>query len=503
MLNFRSTADAAHNLRIATCRRFDRVPLILVFCVMVGIYSSSVLAAATEQKPNIIFILADDLGYGDVGCYGQQKIKTPCLDRMAAEGMRFTDAYAGAAVCAPSRCILMTGLHIGHARIRGLREATQPGATLEAEDVTVASVLKEAGYTTGIIGKWGLGETSKNKQGLPWRHGFDFFYGYLKHGHAHNYYPDFLWRNQTQEKLANVLAKNPAFSNRVAEKKLQYSHDLMAAESLKFVREHKVEPFFLYLAYTLPHANNEAGDEGMEVPDYGAYADTDWPKPEKGKAAMISRLDSDIGRLFALLKQLQIDDNTLVLFSSDNGPPANEGGRLPEFNDSNGSLRGFKGSVTEGGVRVPFIARWPGRVPAGAACKDPISFADMMPTLANLTGGNAPSGLDGMDVSPTFLGKSQPELSNRFLYWEFGKDGVMEQAARWNKWKTVRDPKTKQMKLYDLTADLGESRDIATKHPDIVAKFNDYYRTARTESPEWPLLPRAGSGRKSNSAAGR
>jgi uncharacterized sulfatase len=451
--------------------------------------------AADTAKPNIIFILADDLGYGDLGCYGQQQIKTPNLDRMAADGMRFTDAYAGAAVCAPSRCVLMTGRHIGHAHIRGNREATQPGAALSADDVTVARILKDAGYATAIVGKWGLGETAKNKQGLPWRHGFDFFYGYLKQGHAHNYYPEYLWRNQTREKLANILATDPAFKGNVSAKKVQYSHDLFVDEGLKFVREHQDQPFFLYWAFTIPHANNEAGKDGMEVPDFGEYAHTGWPDPEKGKAAMISRMDDGIGRLLALLKELQIDDNTLVIFTSDNGPPADEGGRLPEFNDSNGPLRGFKGDVTEGGIRVPFIARWPKRIAAGAASGSPITFADMMPTLATVAGGHAPSGNDGLDFTPTLAGKQQPELSDRFLYWEFGKVGVYAQAARWQQWKFVRDLRKKTNELYDLSADVGETRDIAADHPQIVAKFDAYLQNARDDTPLWPLTAPAKSER--------
>jgi arylsulfatase A-like enzyme len=464
----------------------------------------SATADADTQKPNIVLILADDLGYGDLGCYGQKEIKTPNLDRMAAEGLRFTQAYAGATVCAPSRCVLMTGLHVGHARIRGNREAFKPGAGLEASDITVAEVLKDAGYTTALIGKWGLGETSKNTDGLPWDQGFDFFYGYLKHGHAHNYYPEFLWRNQTPEKLPNVVAKNPRFKGNVSEKKTQYSHDLFADESLKFVREHKDTPFFLYLAFTIPHANNEAGERGMEVPDYGDYADRDWPAPEKGKAAMISRMDSDIGSLLALLQELKIDDQTLVIFTSDNGPPKNEGGRLPEFNDSNGPLRGHKGEVTEGGIRVPFIARWPGRIAEGVTIDSAVTGADLMPTLAAIASATAPSGIDGLDVSPTLFGKNQPQLSGRFLYWEWGKVDVGAQAARWNNWKTIRDPKTGKIGLYDLATDIGETRDVAAEHPDIVAKFETYYWTARTDSQLWPmnaLSKNEKNARRNNSAA--
>jgi arylsulfatase A-like enzyme len=448
-------------------------------------------AGADAQKPNVIFILSDDLGYGDLGCYGQQRIKTPCLDRMADEGLRFTQAYAGGTVCAPSRCVLMTGLHGGHARIRGNKDARTPGAALLDEDVTVAEILKEAGYTTGVIGKWGLGEVTKNMQGLPRRQGFDYFIGYLKHGEAHNYYPAYLWRNESRVKLPNVISKDPALRHNVAEKKVQYSHDLFAKEALQFVRDHQHEPFFLYLALTIPHANDEAGDRGMEVPDYGQYADLDWPEPQKAHAAMITRMDGDVCRLLELLAELGLDENTLVIFTSDNGPHR-EGGNDPDFNDSNGPLQGYKGNLTEGGIRVPTIARWPGHVPAGKTCDSPIYFADVMPTLAALCGGQAPSGIDGVDFSPTLLGSNQPELADRFLYWEWNKNGLRNQAARWRNWKALRDPQTKALKLYNLASDVGEEHDVAAQHPDIVAKFNDYFRTARTKSPNWPAKITAG-----------
>jgi arylsulfatase A-like enzyme len=447
---------------------------------------------AAANKPNIIFILADDLGYGDVGCYGQKRIKTPNIDRMASEGLRFTQAYAGATVCAPSRCVLMTGLHGGHARVRGLDPPYLPGLYLVDSDETVAEVLKDAGYATGVIGKWGLGVTkagSKDaEQGLPRRQGFDYFFGYLAHGHAHNYYPDFLWRNESKFPLANKISKNPEFNGLVAETKTEYAHDLLAKDSLKFVRDHKDKPFFLYVAFTIPHANDEAGEHGMEVPDLGEYANLDWPEPQKGHAAMITRMDGDIGRLLALLRELKIDDNTLVIFSSDNGPHK-EGGCDPNFNDSNGPLRGMKGDLWEGGIRVPMIARWPGHVPAGKMSESPVYFADVMPTLAALGGGKAPAKIDGIDISPTLFGSDQPELYDRFMYWEFDKDGLQKQAARWRKWKAVKAPHTKPVELFNLSSDIGEERDVAAAHPDIVAKLNKYIRTARTDTPDWPMPP--------------
>ncbi|HEX4413211.1 MAG TPA: arylsulfatase [Lacipirellulaceae bacterium] len=455
---------------------------------------------STERRPNIIFILADDLGYGDVGCYGQKQIKTPQLDQMAADGLRFTQAYAGAPVCAPSRCVLMTGLHQGHARVRGNVEAMSLPATLLADDVTVATVLKDAGYKTALIGKWGLGEPQKNAQGLPNRHGFDYFYGYLKQGHAHNYYPDYLWRNESKVKLPNVISDDPALRHNVSSKRVEYSHDLFAQETLKFVREHKDQPFFLDLSLTIPHANDEAGDKGMEVPSLGEYEKKDWPEPQKGYAAMVTRMDADIGRLFALLKELKIDDNTLVIFTSDNGPHQ-EGGFNPRFFDSNGPLRGFKGNVTDGGIREPMIARWPGHVPAGKTTDAPVYFADMMPTFAKLTGAKAPSGIDGVDISPTLDGKDQPALSERFMYWEFDRDGVVAQSARYGKWKADREPKTSKIELYDLSNDAGESHNVADEHADILAKFTEYFRTARKDSPTWPMVVKTKPGAKSGGAS--
>lgn len=452
------------------------------------------------KQPNVVFILADDLGYGDVGCYGQKRIKTPSLDRMAAEGLRFTQAYAGAAVCAPSRCVLMTGLHGGHARVRGNIPATDPGAALRPEDVTVARVLKNAGYTTAVIGKWGLGEPTSNKQGLPGRQGFDYFFGYLKQGHAHNYFTDYLWRNELKVKLPNVISDDPALKHNVASKKVQYTHDLFAEDALKFVREHKNEPFFLYLAFTIPHANDEAGKNGMEVPDYGEYANLDWPEPQKGHAAMITRMDRDIGRLLDLLGELKLDENTLVIFTSDNGPHR-EGGNDPDFNDSNGPLRGYKGSVTEGGIREPMIARLPGRVPAGKTSDSPVYFADVMPTLAALCGGKAPEHIDGLDFSPTLFGSQQPELADRFMYWEFDRDGLVAQAARWRNWKAIHDASAKTCELYDLRNDVGEKHNLAKEHPEIAAKFTDYFRTARTDSPNWPVKLRPGRAKTSAEAA--
>jgi len=443
-------------------------------------------AAALRGRPNIIFILADDLGYGDLGCYGQEVIRTPNLDRMAAEGMVFTDHYAGTCVCAPSRCSLMTGLDTGHTYIRGNSEVQPMGQLpLPAEMVTLPKLLKQAGYTTALIGKWGLG--GPDSTGTPNKQGFDTFFGYLCQRHAHNYYPEFLFRNDERVPLANeVKPVNPPGG--VATKRVQYSHDLFAAAALDFVMRDRRKPFFLYLAYTIPHANNEAKQDGMEVPSYGPYANEDWPRPQKGHAAMITRMDADIGRLLLRLKTLGLDEKTLVLFSSDNGPHK-EGGADPEFFGSSGPLRGQKRDLYEGGIRVPLIARWPGHIAAGSGTNHACAFWDFLPTCCDLAGVTPPEGIDGISILPTLLGKPEEQEKHPYLYWEFHEQGK-KQAVRMGDWKAVRlnvakDPNA-PIELYNLKDDLGEERNVADQHPEIVEKMAEIMRTARTPSERWP-----------------
>ena len=439
--------------------------------------------AQARRKPNIIFIMADDLGYGDLGCYGQKQIQTPDLDRMAKEGVRFTDVYAASTVCAPSRCGLMTGYHMGHAWVRG-----NGRVPLRPEDVTVAECLKRAGYATGIVGKWGIGEAGST--GIPNKQGFDYWFGYLNQRHAHNYWPAFLWRNETKVKLRNEVNHTVGGRDRspggVATRRIDYSHDLMATEALAFVEKHKAEPFFLYLALTIPHANNEAGREGMEVPDLGQYADKDWPPAQKGTAAMISRMDRDIGRLFALLKKLGLDDDTIVFFTSDNGPHR-EGGNNPDFFDSNGPLRGIKRDLYEGGIRVPMIVRWPGNTKAGRVCSEPWAFWDFLPTACELAGVAPPKGIDGISMLPAVLGK--PQKSHDYLYWEFF-EGAYKQAVRMGKWKGVRFGTAEPLELYGLEADIGETKNVAAQQPDVVKQIERIMASARTNSPHKMWQPR-------------
>ena len=418
------------------------------------------------SQPNIIFILADDLGYGDLGCYGQKKIRTPNIDRLAAEGMRFTQCYAGSTVCAPSRSVLMTGLHTGHTRIRGNAKR----ALLEA-DVTVAEVLAGAGYTTGAVGKWGLG--LENSSGHPNRQGFKEWFGFLDQTLAHNYYPEFLWRNDRKW----ICRENAGGAKGL------YAHDKFTQVATNFIRQNYLDPYFLYLAYTIPHANNERKAKGMEVPSDAPYSREPWPEPERNKAAMISRLDRDVGVILEQLKTLNMDQNTAVFFTSDNGPHR-EGGNDPAFFNSSGPLRGIKRDLYEGGIRVPMIVRWPGRVAAGAVSDFPWGFQDFLPTAAEMAGAEPPGRLDGISVLPLLLGQKQTNR-HEFLYWEFHEKGF-HQAVREGDWKAVRRA-GKPVELYDLKTDLAEKNDLAAQKPDIAERLAARLQSARTESEWWPV----------------
>jgi arylsulfatase A-like enzyme len=457
--------------------------------VAAAFLAAPVRSADPDRPPNIIFILADDLGYGDLGCYGQQKIQTPNLDRLAAEGMRFTQFYAGSTVCAPSRCALMTGLHTGHGYIRGNgRENLRP------EDVTVARVLKQRGYATGLVGKWGLGH--EGSTGVPTEQGFDDFFGYLDQVHAHNYYPSFLLRNGERVALPNVVANEGPFGQGVATKKVQYSHDLMSDEALGFIDRHQDKPFFLYLAWTVPHANNEAGRQGMEVPDYGPYANRDWPEPQKGHAAMITRMDQDVGKLLARLKRHGIDERTIVFFSSDNGPHR-EAGIDPDFADSNGPLRGIKRSLHDGGIRVPMLVRWPGKIAAGAVSDFVGAFWDVLPTLAELAGAgdHVPAGLDGLSFVPTLVGRGHEQQQHDHLFWFFYEQGGAR-AMRRGAWKAVQQPLDSPVRLYDLAEDVGEQNDVAASQPEIVADLQRRMEETYVPSARWRFPATADAGSK-------
>lgn len=472
----------------------------LTFCA-IELNAAAANKPSPTRPPNIIFILADDLGYGDLGCYGQERIQTPNIDRLAAEGMRFTQCYAGSTVCAPSRSALMTGQHTGHTRVRG-----NNAYPLQPDDVTVAEVLKDAGYTTALVGKWGLG--LQNTTGAPSKQGFDEFVGFLGQTHAHEYYPTSIWRHSS---VANAAFPEfggkefivPLDGNTNGQRGV-YVHDVFTKSATNFVTSNREKPFFLYLAYTAPHANNELGratGNGMEVPSDEPYSKENWPQPEKNKAAMIARLDRDIGKLMEFLKGYGLDTNTIVFFTSDNGPH-NEGGVKAAFHNSSGPLRGIKRDMYEGGIRVPMIVRWPGQIKAGAMSEFPWAFWDILPTAAAIAGAtnSLPKNLDGMSVLPTLLGKEQKP--HEFFYWEFHEKGS-KQAVRMGDWKAVRLAMNKPLELYNLKTDLGETNNVAAAHPEIVAKIGEYLKTARRESPRWPLaLPsKAGERAPAESAA--
>lgn len=434
------------------------------------------------RRPNIIFILADDLGSGDLGCYGQTRIKTPNLDKMAGEGIRFTSFYAGSTVCAPSRAALMLGKHTGHLNIRGNAQ----GQSLQPDEVTVAKILKESGYRTGLIGKWGLGD--EGSAGVPDKQGFDEFVGYLNQTHAHDYYTDHLWRHDPTTGFDGRMPIGSAIGQPG-----EYTHDLFTTAALNFVRNNKPDqfnkhrPFFLYLAYTIPHANNEAGratGNGMQVPSDAPYADEQWAQVEKNKAAMITRMDTDIGRLMDKLKQLKIDDNTAVFFTSDNGPHK-EGGVDPKFFNSSGSFRGTKRDLYEGGVRVPMIVRWPAKIRPGQVSDFVWAFWDFLPTVTEIAFVKPRKDIDGFSVLPLLVGKEQTNRHD-FLYWEFHERGF-QQAVRMGDWKAIRPQASEPLELYNLKTDPAEKQNVAGQNPEVVAKLEKYLKTARAESNRWPI----------------
>ena len=439
--------------------------------------------AGRPARPNIVFILADDLGYGDVGCYGQTKIKTPSIDKLAAEGMKLLQHCSGSPVCAPSRCTLLTGKHTGHAYIRDNGELETEGQRpLPPGTQTIGTLLRKAGYATAAAGKWGLG--GPGSTGEPSLQGFDHFYGYLCQRHAHTYYPDYLWRDGKKE----ILEGNKDG------KQGQYSHDLIAEEALKFIKEHKDRPFFLYVPFTIPHVSLQVPEDSVaeyrekwpETPFKGNHYAAH-PTPRAAYAAMITRMDRDVGRILSLLKDLGLDESTIVFFTSDNGPTY-AGGADATFFQSAGPLRGLKGSVHEGGIHVPFIARWPGRIPAGSTTSHVSAFWDVLPTLCEIAGAQILEPIDGISFLPTLLGKGG-QKEHAHLYWEYPSAGGL-QAVRMGNWKGVRLNVKKKadgpIQLYDLAGDPGETLDVAAAHPEVVEQMRKIM-AERTPSvfPEW------------------
>lgn len=449
------------------------------------------VAFGQATKPNIIFILADDLGYGELGSYGQKLIQTPHLDRMAAEGMKFTQFYAGSTVCAPSRSVLMTGMHMGHTTVRGNAGGRNMEAqSLSAKDVTVAKVLQQAGYATGLVGKWGLGELKQ--EGEPRKQGFDYFFGYLNQTHAHNHFPTYLIRNGERVPLPNDLTQLGTHEDAgYATKRVAYGSDVLQQDALEFVERNRAKPFFLYYSLVTPHANNErsrALGEGNEVPDQEIYKNKPWNDATKNHAAMVTRMDRDVGALLAKLKELGLDEKTLVMFSSDNGPHKEGGPQYdPAFFNVSGPFTGLKRSLTDGGIRVPFIARWPGKIKAGAVSEHVGYFGDITATFAELAGGKAPSPIDSISFVPTLLGRGS-QKKHEYLYWEFYEQGVSQAVLIEGRWKAMRlKSPSAPLQLFDLKNDVAEKTDVAAKNTQIVARAENIMKTARYDNAHWKL----------------
>ena len=444
-------------------------------CLLALWCTAAVSQAAEPARPNLIFILSDDLAQGDVGCYGQKLIQTPSLDRMAREGTRYTQAYCGTTVCAPSRTSLITGLHMGHSPIRANREIQPEGQMpLPEGTFTVAKLLKPAGYATAVVGKWGMGMF--DTPGSPLKNGFDLFFGYNCQRHAHSYFPTYLYDDDRRIDLPGNDG-----STRVEAKGPIYAQDLIAADALRWIHTHKDEPFFLFYAITLPHG-------AFQINDQGIYKDKPWTDQQKNYAAMVTRLDADMGNLLDLLVELGIDKNTLVMFSGDNGSsfdPKSEIGRL--FDQTmGGKLRGFKRSMYEGGLRQAAFAWWPGTVPAGRVSDEPWAFWDYLPTVAELTGTELPPTYtpDGLSLA-TFL-KGGPAPRRDYFYWELHEQGSI-QAVRWGNWKAVKNGPSQPIEIYDLQADVGETKNLAADDPDLVTQAEQLMKSARTEDPNWPM----------------
>jgi arylsulfatase A-like enzyme len=471
------------------------IRLILIPTIFLLFAGTSHGQKENNPPPNIIFILSDDLSWGDIGCYGQKKIKTPNIDQLAREGIKFTQAYAGNSVCAPSRSSLMQGLHPGHARVRGnsrasFRESLQPG------DITVASVLKQAGYKTGLFGKWGL--ALYNQAGIPNNMGFDEFFGYLNQQQAHTYYPEFLYHNQERVyypenaghyKYENYSKQSPydrdgrVLPNGIKDpSKAKNAFDEYCERSLEFVRKNKNDPFFLYLAYTIPHGP-------LIVPDLGEYKDKDWPIQHKEWAAMITRMDTEVGKLLKLIDDLGLDENTVIFFASDNGSSSGyesrylkekPGPTLTDFFDLASPTRGKKGDSYDGAFHVPALARWPGKIAPNQVSDHIWAFWDFLPTAAEMAGAQAPSGIDGISIVPTLLGKGKQQQHD-YLYWEF----TQNQAVRKGKWFAHR-ANGGAIELYDLISDPQQSIDLSKSNRKEVKKIAQIMDEAHTPSDVWP-----------------
>jgi arylsulfatase A-like enzyme len=451
---------------------------LLVSILALALAAGGAGAGTRAAGPNVILILADDLGWGDLGSYGQQEIQTPHLDRLAAEGMRFTQFYAGSSVCAPSRSCLMTGRHNGRGRVR---DNVPHGVHLLAGDRVIPEVLREAGYRTGGFGKWSLGD--HGEAGAPWLKGFDEYYGYPNQDHAHFYYPHFLWDT-------NRVVLLPGNRPGVPAARREYAPDLLLTRAVRFLEETRKDrrPFFLYFPTILPHWSEFPKDspDSHPVPEDAPYSERPWPQVERNYAAMVTRLDRDVGRLLAKLGELGLERDTLVLFTSDNGP-SGETIHRPDFFRSAGPFRGSKRHLHEGGIRVPLLARWPAVIAPGQVSRVLAGHWDILPTLAELAGAPPGGDIDGISLASVFRGRPRPR-EHEFLYWDYGhtRDAFL-QAVRAGDWKAVRTALNRPTELYDLAADPGESRDLARERPEIVARLEGLMRQAFEPSPDYPL----------------
>jgi arylsulfatase A-like enzyme len=429
---------------------------------------------ATGDQPNILYVMLDDAGYGDFGAFGSPHVQTPAFDRMCREGMRFTHHYSGSAVCAPTRCVLMTGLHTGHCRRRDNTVSAhaedflpnRPLVFLEPEDLTVAEVLRSAGYVTGGIGKWGLGNPGTN--GSPDKQGFDHFYGYLDQVHAHDYYPQWLWKNGMREELAGNLDG----------KQQTYTHDLFEQDTLDFIRRNQDDRFFLYLPYTLPHGKYVIPETDPAV---ALYEQAPWPQQVKNYAAMITRADRSIGAMLNLLKELKLDEKTIIFYTSDNGPNR----PFVKPLKSAGQFRGIKRQLYEGGIRAAMAVRWPGQIKANTRSEFVWSMIDFFPTACELAGTASPEHLDGRSVLPTLRGREQSPHDH--IYWEIHHP--FQQAVRSGQWKAIRFGTDQPLELYDVLADPGESKNVAAMHPEEAARIEGIMSTSHTPSRYFPAKP--------------
>ena len=444
-----------HNLR--------RV-LLCLSASMVSWQLVSAVVLATD-RPNIVYIMSDELAYYEVGYMGHTELKTPRIDRMASEGLRFTNALAGSPVCAPLRCNLMTGKHSGHASVR----RNDGGTPLRADEPTIASMLKSLGYATGGFGKWGAG--GRGSTGVPEMHGFDLFFGYYDQVHAHSFYPPYLIRNSEEVMLPG---------NSGGRSGQTYSHYEIMREGLKFIRDHKNGPFFCYLPITPPHGMYDIPDTD---PSWALFKDKDWPAEAKRYAAMVHMVDRNVGEVLDLLQELDLEQNTIVFFSGDNGGQDRfktkdrpRGFFGPNVNPVTGvEFRGGKGNLYEGGLRIPSIVRWPGKIDAGRVSDLVWYQPDVFPTLAELTGGTAPDDLDGISILPEILGEQRAgrkQAEHPFLYWEFGS----QTAVRMGQWKAIQPKQDQPWALYDLSVDVSEEHDVAKMHEALLAKMQELAR---------------------------